>query len=763
MRFLLLIVLVMAIAASAAVQPGWAQQTTAATAAVQSQRPGGYRLAAEASPYLRQHAGNPVEWFPWGEEAFARARKENKPIFLSVGYSTCYWCHVMKRESFENEAVAKLLNATVIAIKVDRERRPDVDATYMLATELIAQSGGWPNSVFLTPELKPFFALTYAPAEQFSEIVGRVASTWRSEEAALRADADRVAGLIGRINKRKQTAVEITPQFMTRATLAILSGFDVFHGGIGTAPKFPREHVLAYLYMRAVRSGDPLAREAFELTLDNIVRGGIHDHVGGGFHRYAVDNDWAVPHFEKMLYNQALIGRLLVKAYELTGKRQYADAARSALDFVLSDMTTAEGGFASAFDAETDGKEGIYYLWSKADFDAALGGEAEFAAKVLGVSEKGNHEGVNTLRLIAPVAEMAAASGLDVAGFNDRLEGIFGKLREARVKRPKLLRDDKVIADWNAAMILTLAEASAVFDEPRYLAAAETAMGLLTGKLGAGTAAMKRSHFEQVTGLEATQADHAGVGLAALALHDATGEKRWLELASGSAKVLIERFADAATGDFYLTAEATSFVRSKQYDDGDLSGGNAAALELFTKLSRRDPDPGWNHAADALSAALSGLAQRTPVAMAGSLVAIDNHANGDVASRLWLGKGAVRVAARRDSANRTVRVELDLAPGWHINSRTPSEEFLVPTILTADGREPAGITYPQAMTRKLGFHDTALQLYEGRVTIELPPPAAGVGSGDAPDRLTLSLQACSDSICLQPETAEIIVPAHPRD
>lgn len=763
MRFLFLLILVTAIAAVASARPGWAQQSRPPEGqALQSERAGGYRLADEASPYLRQHAGNPVEWYPWGEEAFARARKENKPIFLSVGYSTCYWCHVMKRESFENEAVASLLNAHVVAIKVDRERRPDLDQTYMTATELISQSGGWPNSVFLTPELKPFFALTYAPAEQFSQLVEQVARTWKNEEAALRADAERVSVSIERINARKMAAVEITPQMMTRATLAILSGFDVFHGGIGTAPKFPREQVLSYLYQRTVRSGDRLSREAFELTLDNIVRGGINDHVGGGFHRYAVDNDWAVPHFEKMLYNQALIGGLLVQAYELTGKRFYRDAARKTFDFVLSDMTTAEGGFASAFDAETDGKEGLYYLWSKAGFDAALGSDSEFAAKVLGVSEEGNHEGLNTLRIVAPIQELASAGGVDEAAFNAKLEGFLSKLRKVRARRPKLLRDEKVIADWNAAMIRTLAEASAVLGEARYLKAAEAAMKLLIEKLGAGTAEMKRSHFEGATGLAATQADHSGVGLAAVALYDVTGEARWLELAINSGKVLLDRFADQQTGDFYLTTEATSFVRSKQYDDGDLQGGNAMALGLFTKLSRRDADPIWSHAADGLSAALSGLVQRTPVAMAGSLVAVDEHLNGEVASRLWLAKGAVRISARRDENPRMARVELEIARGWHVNSRNPNEDFLIPTILARDGREPEEIDYPQATARKLGFHDTPLQLYEGKVAIEFELAGEGQDSGADAPRLTLTLQACSDSICLEPETAELIVPARVR-
>lgn len=721
----------------------------------------GQRLANEASPYLRQHADNPVEWYPWNDEAFERARKENKPIFLSVGYSTCYWCHVMERESFSNGDIAKLLNENFISIKVDRERRPDVDATYMIATELISQRGGWPNSVFMTPDLKPFFALTYAPPAEFKQLVSQVATTWKNEEKPLRADAQRVAGLIEQLTKRKLAAVKLTPQKLTRASLAVLSGFDAFNGGIGTAPKFPREQVLAFQFHRAARDGDAVALEALELTLESIIRGGIHDHVAGGFHRYATDNEWAVPHFEKMLYNQAQIGRALVHSYLLTGRRKYARAARKTFDFVLRDMTTAEGGFASAFDAETSGKEGLFYLWSKADLEAAACSDADFAVQVFGVTAEGNHEGLNTLRMEQPVAELAAEAGLSVTAFNEKLQKVLAKLGDARAKRPALRRDDKVIADWNAAMIRTLAEASVVLDQPRYLTAAERAMNLLIEKLGAGTKEMQRAYFEGSTGLSASQLDHALVGLAALQLFDVTNDEEWRDLAKRSADVLIETFFDAEAGDYYLTASATGFVRTKQYDDGDLPAGNAVALELFSELMRRDQDPRWRHGADGLADTLSGLALRTPMAMAATLVAIDRHQRGAVGPRQYMGKGAVRVAARRVADGKTAEVVLDLAPGWHINSNKPTEDFLIPTVLKTEGMEPEGVSYPTATERKLGFHNAPLQLYEGQVRLRFPVSQRSEGPFAA-QRVTLSLQACSDRLCLEPETAELILPAVPQ-
>ena len=721
----------------------------------------GHRLANEASPYLRQHADNPVEWYPWDDEAFERARKENKPVFLSVGYSTCYWCHVMERESFNDGDIAKLLNDNFISIKVDRERRPDVDATYMIATELISQRGGWPNSVFLTPDLKPFFALTYAPPAEFKQLVDQVATTWKNEEKPLREDAQRVAGIIEQLTKRKQAAVELTPQRLTRASLAVLSGFDAFNGGIGTAPKFPREQVLAFQFHRAARDGDAVALEALELTLDNIIRGGIHDHIAGGFHRYATDNEWAVPHFEKMLYNQAQIGRVLVHAYLLTGRQKYAQAARKTFDFVLRDMTTAEGGFASAFDAETNGKEGLFYLWSKADVEAATAADAEFAVQAFGVTEEGNHEGLNTLRLGEPIHELAAEAGLPVEAFNEKLKSVLVKLGEARAKRPALRRDDKVIADWNAAMIRTLAEASVVLDEPRYLTAAKRAMTLLVEKLGAGTKNMQRAYFEGSTGLQASQLDHALVGLAAIQLFDVTKDDKWRELAKRSADVLIETFGDDDAGDYYLTADATGFVRTKQYDDGDLPAGNATALELFSELTRRDQDPRWRHAADGLTDTLSGLAQRSPMAMAGTLVAIDRHTRGAVGPRQYMGKGAVRVAAVRNAGGKTAELVLELAPGWHINANKPTEDFLIPTVLDTGGVGSDGVTYPEATERKLSFHDAPLQLYEGQVRLEFPVSQRSEAPFAA-QRVRLSLQACSDKLCLEPETAELIVPAGPQ-
>lgn len=326
------------------------------------------RLLNEPSPYLQQHAYNPVDWYPWSEEAFAKARKENKPILLSVGYATCHWCHVMDRESYSDPAIAKILNNGFVAIKVDRERRPEIDEIYMLATHLLTeQSGGWPNNVVLTPRLMPFFAGTYFPRDNFEDLLQQISLQWAVNNEAIRQEGHRVAGLIDRIMRHRTAAENITPDVVETAVLSATKDFDLIYGGIGSSAKFPRESLLLFLLDQAEKNGNETALEIVTKTLDSMVWGGLHDHVGGGFHRYTVDQKWIVPHFEKMLYNQAGIGRALIQAHRITGNQRYEDAARRLFDFVLRDMKSETGGFYAAFDADSTGsgnvvEEGLFYI-----------------------------------------------------------------------------------------------------------------------------------------------------------------------------------------------------------------------------------------------------------------------------------------------------------------------------------------------------------------------------------------------------------------
>ncbi|NIN31188.1 MAG: DUF255 domain-containing protein, partial [Hydrogenophaga sp.] len=358
------------------------------------------RLILQDSPYLLQHAHNPVDWYPWGEEAFARARRENKPVFLSIGYSTCHWCHVMERESFDSKAIARILNADFIAIKVDRERRPDVDASYMTAVTLLTGRGGWPLSAFLTPDGNLFFGGTYFPPDAFAEILSRVLELWQKNPALLFSESAKVAEAVASTMANRGTVKEVGASAIVAAVNATLERHDSLEGGFSEAPKFPSEPLLFLLLEHALRTGDEQALEAAETTLQAMARGGIYDQVGGGFHRYSIDPQWLVPHFEKMLYNQANLARLYTEAYRLTGHAGYQRIARQTLDYVLRDMTSPEGAFYSATDADSEGEEGAFFLWTPAQLRAVLGEQdAALAMALYGVSENGNFEGRSILHL----------------------------------------------------------------------------------------------------------------------------------------------------------------------------------------------------------------------------------------------------------------------------------------------------------------------------------------------------------------------------
>ncbi len=718
----------------------------AASATNEARKPN--RLINEASPYLRQHADNPIDWYPWGDEAFEKAKKENKPIFLSVGYSTCHWCHVMERESYENEAIAEVLNLNFVAIKVDRERRPDVDETYMLATQLISKSGGWPNNVFLTPDRKPFYGGTYFPPDAFKSLLVQVATFWDRDKSELEEDAARIATAIDTIMTRRLEAAEITPEALKTATTAVLKDLDEFHGGFMDQLKFPQEPLLLFLLRRAEKDDDKDALNAVVLTLDNLLNGGIHDHAGGGFHRYAVDPQWRVPHFEKMLYNQALITRALLRAHRITGSARYANAARRALDYVLADMTAPHGGFYSARDADSGGHEGTFYVWRPEQLEKVLGAEdAKFAQDIFGVSLTGNFEGQTTvLHLTKTPADWAAELKISEAEFTVRLNAVRRTLNEARKTREAPFRDEKSVTAWNGMMIATFAEAAAVLDEARYREAAEKAGRFIWDKVRDSNS-LKRTFFEGRPALDGQQEDYAFTALGFVALYDLTGDALWLERAEALAEDMVKRFRDEKAGDFYMTASINTFGKAKARTDSGIPSGNAAALELFALLAQRSRKPDHRLRGEALLAALSGIAIRSPQSNAYSLMAADMLLHGGAGPRQFLAKGTVDAKGKFDPANRLLTVSLRIAPGWHVNSDKPLEDFFIPTRLTVVGAENAAVTYPAAVRRKLGFHDKELALYEGTVLLKARlPEKAG-----PPVRARLNLQACSDEICLEPQ------------
>ncbi len=533
------------------------------------------RLAKESSPYLKQHGHNPVDWYPWGDEAFEKARKEDKPIFLSIGYSTCHWCHVMERESFEDEAVAKYLKAHFISIKVDREERPDVDNVYMAAVTAMTGSGGWPLTVFLTPDRKPFYGGTYFPPEDgfgrssFTAVLHSIVDAWESRRDDILAGAEKLAGHVrSRSEGAKQS--ELTAKTLEKGYSSFNSRYDATHGGFETAPKVPRTHSLTFLLRYHDRTGQERALRMVEKTLTEMHQGGIYDHLGGGFHRYSTDPVWLVPHFEKMLYDQALIGRAYLEAYEVTKDELYASVARDIFRYVLRDMTDAHGGFYSAEDADAEGVEGKFQVWSMDEIRDVLGKEdGAFFAQVYGASEVGNYREEatgeetrrNILHLPKSLSEVAAAGGTTEAALEARLAPLREKLFLVREKRVHPLKDDKVLTDWNGLMISTLAHAGRVLGEREYTAAAIRAADFLLTEMVEDGRLLHRYHRGNAS-IPAFLDDHAFLILGLNDLYEATLDARWLAESVRLADRMIELFADEENGDAGVGVIRQFFVPS---------------------------------------------------------------------------------------------------------------------------------------------------------------------------------------------------------
>ncbi|MBK1706711.1 thioredoxin domain-containing protein [Halochromatium glycolicum] len=564
------------------------------------------RLILEDSPYLLQHAHNPVDWYPWGPEAFEQARRENKLIFLSIGYSTCHWCHVMERESFEDLAIAELLNEHFIAIKVDREVHPDVDQTYMTAVELLAGRGGWPMSSILTPDGDTIDGGTYFPPAEFTRLLERARDLWQAQPDALRAQAERVARAVSRALDTQGQAAALDDAIIDRALAELLARHDELQGGFGLAPKFPQEPRLGLLLDQALRTGDDAALAAAIFTLKRMARGGIHDQVGGGFHRYAIDNDWLVPHFEKMLYNQAQLAQVYLAGWRLTADPNLARVTRRTLDYVLRDMTSPEGGFYSATDADSDGDEGRFFLWTPAELRAALPAEdADLAIRFHGVTETGNFEGRNILHVPVALDAFAAAEGVAPADLQQQLAQIHETLYQVREERPHPHRDEKILTAWNGMMISALAEAGAALEEPRYLAAAERAADLLWAEARPAPGQLTRVYLDGRASQPALLEDYAFLGAGLIALYDASADPRWLERARELTDALWSRFADPEGGGLFMGEASTDtplMARPKDLSDGAMPSATSAALHLLAALDQRTDDLRYGQRAGALPA-----------------------------------------------------------------------------------------------------------------------------------------------------------------
>ncbi len=589
------------------------------------------RLIDENSPYLLQHAHNPVDWYPWGPEAFIRARSEDKPIFLSIGYSTCHWCHVMERESFENEQIAKIMNDHFVCIKVDREQRPDIDEIYMNAVVMTTGSGGWPLSVFLTPEGKPFFGGTYFPPEDiyghpgFSRVLLSVADAWKNRRPELLESAGRLSEFLKNSGSGERTK-SLTPQTLDKAFDRFREMFDTENGGFGTAPKFPQPDNLSMLLCYWHRTNDIQALQMVEKTLEAMADGGIYDHIGGGFHRYATDARWLVPHFEKMLYDQALLSKVYLQAWQITGNSRYADIAKEIFDYVLRDMTDPEGGFYSAEDADSEGEEGTFYLWDRGQIESILGKDKALLFNACyGVTDRGNFEKSKTiLNVTKSVSELQRDFQMDRAKVVATLESARAGLFEERSKRIRPHLDDKVITAWNGLMISSLACGGAVLEEPRYIEAAQRAAQFVLDKLYSNGRLMRYYRDGRVVGYGFLD-DYAFVTMALEDLYEATFDARWLVEANKLAEEMVKLFADDDGGGYFLTGKDGEklIARTRPGSDGAIPSGNSVAAIAMLKLGRLTGNQTFTSQGVRILEAFSAQLGSSPVYSTAMLTALD--------------------------------------------------------------------------------------------------------------------------------------------
>jgi uncharacterized protein YyaL (SSP411 family) len=781
---LVLSVVLVAITLTAAAQPADAKAGPA------------NRLAKESSPYLLQHSHNPVDWYPWGPEAFAKAQKENKLIFLSIGYSSCHWCHVMERESFTNADVAKILNGSFVCIKVDREERPDIDQIYMTALQAFGKSGGWPLSMFLTPDGKPIVGGTYWPPDDrnidgqtvrgFKFVLNKMIDLEKERPKELRDQADKVANMTAQALERAGRSVvgpEPTAALVTVAVDALKGEFDPQHGGFGNplvdfkGTKFPVPPYLELLLQVGQRTKSEEMLGMVWRTLDHMARGGIYDQVGGGFHRYSTERTWTVPHFEKMLYDNAQLVEVYARAFRLTSNPLYRRMVEETLTFVRRELTSPEGAFYAALDADADAEEGRFYVWTKAELDAALPDPAEnaLARQVFGLGDGPNFEGKYFI-LTRPDGVKDAAD-VRVSEFKQRFF-------DARAKRPRPFLDTKVLTAWNGQMIAAYAVAGRLLNEPRYLEAAATAAdfvlnhlrtadGRLLRTYGAAPGELARAKFA------AYLDDYAFLAHGLLCLHDATGTARWLTEARALTDAMIRDHGDPAGGFFYTAADHEKlFARAKDQHDGAQPSGNSAAVRNLVRLAAKTGDARYRDLAGKALKAFASALEQNPANLTLMAAALDEFLVGapaPVAPAPQLADQPAGGGAKRSDAvvkatatadkpgadgKQAVKITLAIEKNWHLYANPVGNEGLESSQITVSvtGKakpQSVKIEYPKGKVVKDPLVGDYL-VYEGTVEIKAAVQRAGGDTG--PLEVSIKLQACDEKTCLLPATIKLTVP-----
>lgn len=752
-------------------------------------------LINESSPYLLQHAHNPVNWHPWGDEAFAKAKLENKPIFLSIGYSTCYWCHVMEVESFEDPEVAAVINQHFVAIKVDREERPDIDEQYMIATQLLTQHGGWPNSVWLTPEGKPWMAGTYFPKKQFISVLNQLNELWTSR----RADVDKQADAIARAAKEISTPssasnanLQLTPELIQQATQYLVGRFDSERGGFHGAPKFPPHSALRLLIQRFRDTTDKTLLEPITKTLDAMWLGGIHDHIGGGFHRYSTDAQWLLPHFEKMLYDNAQLTGVLADAFEITGQTRYRDAVADIYAWVEREMTSPQGAFYSALDSGEVGKEGEAYVWTMQRLRDTLNpDELKMFTKIYHIESNGNfteestgeRTGANIPHRTETFEAIAQQRGVEVETLKAQLAAIRAKLLIERLTWPQPHKDDKVLTSWNGLMIGSLAHAGRLLDEPRYVESAKRAAEFILDSM-VRDGKLLRTFRDGQAKLPGYLDDYAYSAQGLVELYKASGDIRWLQQAEKLATEMIEGFEDQKSGGFFFTTNDHEelLVRSKHLGGGgNMPNPNGVAAQVLVELFDLTGDENYRAAAQRTLQSLAPMMERQPAASEDLLLATARLLFSDGTSSIAgvrapdasematgqrVGPVVISAAASKSKVAGgemfTVTIAMKMDDGWHLYAENPEADFLQPSGVAVAANEQLTIgqvELPQANRRMDEVLKQTLNTYTGHIEFKIPVTVkAGSAVGETNLSITVTTQACDESRCLPVKTTKLNVP-----
>lgn len=772
------------------------------------------RLAKESSPYLLQHAHNPVDWYPWGREVFEKAKQENKPIFLSIGYSSCFWCHVMERKVFENEEIARYMNEHFVNIKVDREERPDVDEIYMLAVQVYFQlagsnqGGGWPLSMFLTPDGNPIAGGTYFPPEDmpgrpgFMTVMQQLSTAWNQQREAV----EQTAGVLAReVRRLSQPALDLTQKQVSMADVdaavrAVLEQYDPVHGGFDfraespDAPKFPVPSRLMLLQGQLAlgeRSAESMASQ-LDHTLEKMAAGGIYDHLGGGFHRYSTDREWQVPHFEKMLYDNAQLAEVYAEAWQRTRKEQFRQTAEGVLKFVLASMTHPDGAFYSALDAETDGVEGQYYVWQPEEVRRALSPNGyRYFASAYGLDQPTPFEHGHVLHLVRPVSETARQFGMPASELQSRLERMRQELFNIRQMRQPLRLDDKILTSWNGLMIRAFARSGKILNRPDYVEQASQAALFLLTHLRDRDGRLRRTFRQDRATLDAYLDDYAFLVSGLLALHEATGEDKWLNAARLLTDDQINLFFDQKSGGFYFTAHdhESLIARTKAAYDSVIPSGNSVSIANLTRLAQLTREKVYLEHAQKTVHAFAAQLEQNPGNLAYFALATQQFLMtiGEQSERMQpspiFSNGTPAPMVRSD-ASRTVHlttkdqdehilvagffaqnaataggqlalaIEVKLDAPWHINANPATPDFAIPTELRTFDNSPLmlkNVHYPPGKEFRLEGIQEALSVYEGTVVIRGHVQIPATAQGQQAIELELRYQACNDQTCLPPK------------